>query len=96
MKTMFLKLGRLDLYNNPEGIKKEDVNWVKTQFLNIMILEREEWELQKPLVKAHYLINFSPLIEPYLKIVTNPFHRWLLTRLRFDLIYLLLGDSSGW
>lgn len=96
VKSMFGKIEHPDLFNSPERIKKEDVKWIKSHFLNILMMEREELELKKPLVRAHFLTLTSLSIEPHLRLVTKPFHRWLLTRFCFNLIHLTLGTSPGW
>lgn len=84
------------MYSLPHNLKKEDVKWVKLHFQNLLEAERETVELGKPMVRSLFQLSSTLAMEPYLKYVTKPYHRFLLIRFRFNLIHLVLGSQSKW
>lgn len=48
------------------------------------------------MVRAYQLLKTSCAIKPYLNVVTNPNHRFLLVRFRFNQLHFLLVEPQGW
>lgn len=53
-------------------------------------------ELAKPMVKNYITLSSSPQVQPYLSLVNNMHHCFVLTRFRLNLIHWLLAFPKGY
>lgn len=96
VKRLAMQLGRPELFNSPDKLMKEDILWAKKTYLHVAHMEKEARELKKPMVRAYQLLKTSCAIKPYLNVVTNPNHCFLLVRFRFNQLHFLLAEPQGW
>lgn len=89
------ELGRPDLFLKPDSITKKDEEFVKSNFILLKRLGREESEMGKPSVRRHLLLKTSMGIEPYLARTLTNHERFLLIRFRLDYFHLLLAVPKG-